>query len=512
MPLRQQIAGIRVREILPDSQYFGPDEAHVSSCTSDPHRCQRGSLFVAVQSSAEDGHLGVDQALDRGAVAVIAERYLPISAPLYVVPDSREAYGRICHHLAGCPTDALCTVGVTGTNGKTSTTQLIAAVLKAAGCPTGLMNSLAYDDTQRRQAAPCSTPPAHELARWLGRMRDNRCSHAVIEASSQALAERRTAGLELDAAVLTNVRRDHLDFHQTVFNYRRAKARLFEHLKPGGFVVAHADDPASRFLLRDLPHPVLTVGMRREAELSARVVERHPGEQTFLMTAGDETVAVQTRMFGDHHVYNCLSAAAVGLLLGIDLVTVARGLESVTSIEGRMEPLVAGQPFGVYLDHAHTPDSLAATLKALRQVTSGRVLCVLAIPPGGDTSQRPLLGRVLERGTDCAVITGNGAAWQQVLPVAHEILDGYDRPAKAHVLPDQAGAIRWMLGEAGPDDAVLIAATPPSRSRNGKKKPVMDARQVAERWLAQVGANIEYPQPPTKLARLRTACHRLAIN
>ncbi len=512
MPLRQQSAGIRVREILPDSQFFGPNEAHISSCTSDPNRCHRGSLFVAVQTSEEDGHTGVDQALNRGAAAVIAERYLPISAPLYVVPDSREAYGQICHHLAGCPTDSLCTVGVTGTNGKTTTTQLIAAILRTAGCPTGVMNSLVYDDTDRRQPATGSTPAAHELARWLGRMRDNQCSHAVVEASSRGLAERRTAGMELDAAVLTNLRRDHLDFHQSIFNYRRAKARLFEHLKPGGFVVAHADDPATRFLLRDIPHPVLTVGMRREAELSARVVERHAGEQTFLLTAGDETVAVQTRMFGDHHVYNCLSAAAVGLLLGIDLVTVARGLESVTTIEGRMEPLVGGQPFGVYLDHAHTPDALAATLKALRQVTTGRVLCVFAIPQDGDPSQRPLLGRVLERGADAGVITGSGGKWQQVLPVAHEILDGYDRPAKAHVLPDQAAAIRWMLGQAGPNDAVLIAAAPTPGTRNRKGKPDRSARQVAQRWLANVGSNIDYPQPPTKMALLRTACHRLAVN
>jgi UDP-N-acetylmuramoyl-L-alanyl-D-glutamate--2,6-diaminopimelate ligase len=439
---------------------------------------------------------------------VIAECHLALPTPLYIVPDSREAYGRICHRLADSPSRHLCTVGVTGTNGKTTTSLLIASLLQAAGHPTGVLNSLVYDDTDRCQPAPQTTPPAPELAKWLSRMRDNGCSHAVVEASSRALADRTTAGLELDAAVLTNMRRDHLDLHGSIFNYRRAKARLFDHLKPGGFVVANADDPATRFLLRDVHHPVLTVGMRTEAELSATVVERHAGEQTFLLSAGNETAAVQTALFGDHHVYNCLAAAAVGLVLGIDLTTIARGLEAVTWIEGRMEPIVGGQPFGVYVDHAHTPDALAMTLKTLRQVTPGRVLCVLAADADGDPSQRPLLGRVLERGADVGMITGGGTCWQESLQTAHDILDGYDRPAKAHLLPDRAEAIRWLLGEAGPDDAVLIAG----QSQDADDGSRWDVREVARHWIREVGAKIDYQQTPPRSAVLRMACSPPVIN
>ena len=502
MSLRQKRAAISVREMLPDSQFFGDRDVRVSSCTSDPKRCRRGGLFVAVQTPESDGHDRVGEAVRRGAAAVIAERHLAVRAPLYLVPDSREAYGRICHRLADLPSRHLCTVGITGTNGKTTTSLLIASVLRAAGCPTGMLNSLIYDDALRCEPAPQSAQPA-ELARWLARMRDNGCSHAVVEASSRALAERTTAGLELDAAVLTNMRRDHLDFHGSIINYRRAKARLFDHLKPGGFVVANADDPATRFLLRNIEHPVLTVGMRAAAELCARVVERHAGEQTFLLTAGTETAAVQTALIGDHHVYNCLAAAAVGLVLGIDLTTVARGLEAVMWIEGRMEPIVCGQPFGVYVDHGHTPDALAMTLKTLRQVTSGRILCVFGLDTVGDPLQRAQLGRVLERGADLGVIAGGGTCWQESLKVAHDMLDGYDRPARAHLLPDRAEAVRWILSQAGPGDAVLIAgranrAVPAESSR--------DVRQAARQWLLEVGAKIDYQQPPAP----RTAVRRMA--
>lgn len=496
----------RLRDILPYSGFGGGGEIRISSCTSDPRKCRRGGLFVALQTPEYDGHELVVEAVQRGAAAVVAERQLPIDAPQFIVPDSREAYGFICHRLADTPSRHLRTIGITGTNGKTTTSLLIAAVLRAAGHRTGMLNSLAYDDSNESKPAPHATLTVPELVRWLSRMRLTGCSHAVLESSSRALAQRSAAGLELDAAVLTNVRRDHLDYHGSIFNYRRAKGRLFELLKPGGFAVANADDPASRFLLRNVHHPVLTFGLHMPAELMATVVERHAGEQTFLLSAGSETAAVQTAMIGDHHVYNCLAAAAVGLTLGIDLTTITRGLESVTQIAGRMESIVCGQPFGVYVDDAHTPDALAVVLKTLRQVTAGRVFCVFGADAARDPSQRPLLGRVVERTAHQGIITNDNPRREQPLQIAHDIIDGYDRAAKAHIIPDRGEAIRWTLGQAQPGDAVLIAGKGHRQTQIvGGQSRAFDDREVARQWLREVGATIDYQQPqPAKI--LRFAC------
>jgi UDP-N-acetylmuramoyl-L-alanyl-D-glutamate--2,6-diaminopimelate ligase len=299
----------------------------------------------------------------------------------------------------------------------------------------------------------------------------------------------------LDVGVVTNVRRDHIDFHGSLQNYRRAKSLLFRQLKPDGVAVVNADDPSSKFVLQAVDQPVLTVGMHLPAELTATVIERHAGEQTFLLTAGNETVAVQTQMIGDHHVHNCLSAAAVGLLSGLDLTTIARGLESVGRIPGRMEPIVCGQPFGVYVDRARTPDTLAVTLRALRSVTSGRLICVFGAAGGIDGSQRPLLGRVVERGADLGVITNDNPRHEQPLQIAHDIIDGYGRPARSHILPDRAEAIRWALSQARPGDAVLIAGKGDRRYQIiGNHRQFFDDGEVARGWLQDVGSQIDYEE------------------
>jgi len=241
------------------------------------------------------------------------------------------------------------------------------------------------------------------------------------------------------------------------------------------------------------------VGMRMPAELTAEVVERYAGEQTFLLTAGNETVAVQTRMFGDHHVRNCLAAAAVGVVLGLDLTTVARGLESLAHVPGRLEPIACGQPFGVYVDYARTPDTLAVGLRALRQVTSGRVICVFGASPDGDPAERPLLGRVVERSADLGIITGDNPQWHPPLEIAHDIIDGYHRPARAHVLPNRAEAIRWALGQAEPGDAVLIAGKGDQGGQMADDEEwCFDDREVAREWLFEVGAKIDYGQETSK--------------
>lgn len=466
-------AGVSLRQLLPEGQYFGGGDIRFRSCCGDSRTCQQGDLFVALVGRQHDGHDFVDEAVRRGAVGVLCERPLPVRVPSYIVEDTREAYGRVCHELAGHPSRTLRTIGVSGSYGKTITSLLLAGILEAANEPIGILGSMGYCDGRKMVSDVVTTPTSPELARWLAQSADNGCTHVIVEASSEALATRRLAGVELDAAIMTNVRRVHQDLHGSVLNLRRIKQRLFSYLKPEGFAVINADDPASKYLIANLQHPLITVGMQDDAEITASLLEVQLGEQTFLLSAGQESMPVTTRIIGRQHIYNCLSAAAVGLVLGHDLPTIVRGLESVESIPGRMERVGVTQPFAVFVDRAQTADALAAALRSLRGVTSGRLICVYGPSAEGDHSDRPLLGRAAERLADASIITRNDPRNEDPLQIAHDVLDGYDRPAQAHLIPDRARAIAWAVMTARPGDTVLIAG------RGDEKQEIVDGRRLA---------------------------------
>jgi UDP-N-acetylmuramoyl-L-alanyl-D-glutamate--2,6-diaminopimelate ligase len=484
----QPAGAIRLRDVLPNSRIVGGTEIRATSCCGDSRLCRPGDVFVALTGARHDGHDFVDDAIRAGAKAIVSERLLPVRIPVCIVDDTREAYGQICQSLVSHPSESMRVVGVTGTHGKTTTSVLIQSILRAADNFAGHMTSLENSDGLEKRAASGATPEAPEMARWLARMWANGCTHAVTEISSKALAQRKVAGVSLDAAVITNIRCEHLDLHLNVENYRRAKRRLLDHLKPEGFVVINADDPTSEKLLDEIDHPVLTIGMHNPAELSASIIERHQSEQTFLLHVGNESVAVRTRLIGDHYVYNCLAAAAVGLVMGIDVPTVVRGIESVDRIPGRMERIDCGQSFGVFVDKANAPGSLSACLKALRRVTPGRVICVYGPDGRRPRELRPQLGSVVEKGADIGIITTNNPRHDEPLQIAHDVLDGYNRPGSAQVMPGRQRAIEWALTKARRGDAVLIAGKGADGFQLvGSKKKKFDDCEVARAWLYSGG-------------------------
>lgn len=341
---------VSLRESIAGAEFVGAADIRVDSCTSDSRACRPGDTFFALPGSRVDGHDFVGEAIARGAEAIVAQRPVPAGVPLGIVSDSREAFGQVCQALAGYPSRSLRVIGVTGTNGKTTTTHLIASILAAAGYRAGTLGTIGYCDAFETAPAALTTPDTATLAHWLRRMAIGRCSHAVIEVSSHAIAEQRIAGVEFAHVCLTNLRRDHLDYHASLADYHHAKVRLFDYLSSGGTAVINSDDPASREHAPLLPGRVRTISLRDAADLSATVVERMKSEQTFLLTAGQFTIPVRTAMIGDHHIYNCLMAAAAGLAEGIDLATIVRGLEAVRHVPGRLERIECGQPFGAFVD------------------------------------------------------------------------------------------------------------------------------------------------------------------
>lgn len=487
-------SGLSLGRILTDGKSVRGDDIRVNSCCNFAQQCLPGDVFVACDDGQFDLFEQAELAIAHGAVAVVSETILPIRVPQFIVQDSRVAFGVLCHSLAGSPTDNMCTVGITGSYGKTVTQMLLAGVLEAAGHNVGATGSLGYCDGFDAKIASRTTPPAAELCEWLRRMHGNQVTHAIVEASSESLLQRQLGGIGLNAAILTNVRREHLELHGSLDNLRNAKARIFESLKPGGFAVLNADDAGCKKIIAELNCPTMTFSMKHDAEVTATVIERMPSEQTFLMEAGSESIAVRTNIIGDQHVENCLAAACVGLVLGIDLPTIARGIESVENLPTRLERVECGQNFSVFVDGSTSTESLAQTLSTLREVTANRLICVANPIASLSPAQRASMGRVLERFADECILTEDVENPEQSNICVHDVLDGFDRPAVCRLMPNRAKAICLALGEAQRGDTVLLAGNP--RNSNGNDSQDQTRffdRNVAQYWLRTVGTSKSGP-------------------
>ena len=476
---------IRLSDILPDAKIVGADDIFVESCCGDWQDCQTDDLYVALIEADHDGHEYTNEAIRRGAHAIVTERLIMSARPQCIVSDTREAYGRICQALAGQPSSRLTTIGVSGSDGKTVTSHLIRSILKEAGREAGLVSSAEVNLGDGRKSVPPEQINSAQLASQLTQMAMANCDAAVVELPSTALAQRSTAGIGLDVAVLTNVRSSSLEFHGNLKNYRRAQARLLKLLKPTGVAVLNADDPTSHFMLGKIKAPTLTFGMKQDANVTATLVARSQTEQTFLLMAGGQSVPVKTKVIGDHHIQNCLAAAAVGLAMGIDLFSIATGLNRAVALSGRMEQLDCGQEFGVWVDGAATPNQLANAIQSIKQVTKGRVWTLCSVDPrSDDSSLRKQIGEVVDRSSVEVVLTNTQASGVNDLEPMHQILDGIRDTSRVELIPNRFKAIEWILQRAQPGDAVLISGCGNRPfAMVGEDSWTINDRDVCEAWL-----------------------------
>ena len=495
-----QPQGIRLDKILPSAKSVGSPDVIVRSCCGQWNECEPSDLYVAVVGNEMDGHDYAPDAVRRGATAVVGERLLAVDCPQFIVEDSRQAYGLICHALAGKPSELMTTIGVSGTDGKTVTSHLIHSVIQAAGHRAGLTSSIESQlGSLRLPPSPSVNPPV--MADQLTQMAMNGCTHAIVESSSVSLAQRACSGLALDAAVLTNIRRTSLGMHGSRENYLRAKMRLLDCLKPTGFAVVNADDPATHQLLDQIDSPVLSIGIHQAAELTAKLLDRDLSGQTFVLRAGSESTPVRTRIIGKQHVYNCLSAAAVGLTLGIDLPTIAQGLEAAV-LPGRLERVDCGQSFGLWIDSAKSPTQVATAIAAVGCGSAGRVWCVCSTDDEQTPEDRRQLGSILEKTTDIAVITSSKVCQQIDYEPTHQVLDGFENPSTAKVIPNRLRAIEHVLSHAEPDDAVIITGCGerPIAVVGEQNWDVCD-RDVCQAWLYD-HARLDSEENPQNIFRI----------
>jgi len=411
-----------------------------------------GSLFFCVPGTRRDGHDFAADAVGRGAVALLVDRWLPAQATQVRVPSVRAAMGPISAAFFGRPADRLTLVGVTGTNGKTTTTYLLEAVFRAAETPPGVIGTTGVRIDGRPIPFPRTTPEAPDLQALLSRMVDEGVRAVAMEVSSHGLHQHRVDGTRYDVAVFTNLTQDHLDYHASMEEYFRAKARLFTPGMSDRAVVNHDSAEGRRLIRPDLP--ALTYGLDARADVRATEVETTARGISFRVGP----LRIRSGLRGLFNVENCLAAFATARALGIDEAIAAEAISAVDRVPGRVETVEAGQDFLVMVDYAHTPDSLANVLRAARPLATGRLIVVFGCGGDRDRAKRPLMGRAATSLADLAVITSDNPRSEDPRVIIAEIEPGAEEGGGDYLVePDRRAAIRVALAQARAGDAVVIA-------------------------------------------------------
>jgi UDP-N-acetylmuramoyl-L-alanyl-D-glutamate--2,6-diaminopimelate ligase len=435
----------------------------ISQVTEDSRRARPGALFVAVAGEHADGHDHIGDAAARGAVAVVGEReHAPEGCPLpYLrVDNARRAAGLVAHQLLDDPSRALEVIGITGTNGKTSTARLVQAILESAGRPTANFGTLGYFIGGRQYPAAHTTPFAEELAAHFAAARDAAQAAVVMEVSSHALAQDRVAGIRFRVGAFTNLTQDHLDYHGDMEQYRKAKERLFTALSgEDAFGVVNLDDPAAGHFIQACAPPCLTYGKKADCRAKGVVLGLDATRFTLKTPWGSADVVMS--LLGAHNVANALCAATVCGGLGVPVDGIAAGLSTAGNVPGRFERVDAGQDFVVVVDYAHTEDGLRNVLAAARALCKRRVLCVFGCGGDRDKTKRPKMGAAAAELSDFCIITADNPRTEDPHRILLDVEVGVQRSrVKGEdylVIADRAEAIREAVGRARKGDLVLIA-------------------------------------------------------
>ena len=461
----------------------------VRDATADSRAAGPGSLFFCVPGERSDGHDYAGDAVSRGASALVVERPLAVDVAQLIVPSVRRAIGPLAAAVFGDPSRAMRVVGVTGTNGKTTSAFMLERAFAALGGPTGLIGTVEVHVAGDVLPVEHTTPEAPELQRLLATMRDRGVGAVAMEVSSHGLTYGRVSGTRFACGLFTNLTRDHLDFHRTMESYEAAKRVLFtDELAERGAV--NADDPAGARILERPSIPLTSFGMSDGADVHAIDVTTTRAGSTFTAVAGGERVPVAVRITGRYNATNALGVLATFRAMDLPLAAAAEGIATLEGVPGRMEAIVGGQPFTVLVDYAHTPDSLANVLRAAREVSEGSLIVVFGCGGDRDRGKRPLMGQTAAELADLAIVTSDNPRSEDPLAIIDEIVPGARETGRPYeVEPDRRAAIRRAFERARPGDVVVIAGKGhESGQRFADRVIPFDDRTVAREELANLGA------------------------
>lgn len=430
----------------------------IGGLSYDSRQVETGDLFIAVAGREADGHSHLKEAFGAGAVAAVVEHTVDVNLPQVVVPDTRQGMGMLASAFFGNPSDRLFMVGITGTNGKTTTAHLIRYLLKTRKMSTGLIGTIKYMVGEEVRDAPFTTPESLDIQYHLADMITAGESAAVMEVSSHALALGRIEGTAFDLVAFTNLGRDHLDFHESMDDYLAAKKTLFTHYrKKGAPAIMNVDDPAGARLAEEIEGPVVTVGISRNAEITATQIEVGARGLRFELGYGGERAQIESPLLGAFNIQNLLVAAAAGFIVDLPVSETAGALSEVGTIEGRMERLEGLEDVEVVLDYAHKPEALRVALQTCRDIAGGRVIVVFGCGGNRDRGKRPLMGRIAALGADMVIVTNDNPRMENPDRIIDEIVAGMPEEALYTIEPDRRVAISLALSEAASGDLVLIA-------------------------------------------------------
>ena len=443
---------------LVQARVSGAVDMPVTSLSDDSREVTPGACFVAVPGCAVDARRFVGDAIRQGARVVVTQG--PIDAPAGVVcvdvPDARKALAELAAQWHGQPAQEVKCIGITGTNGKTTTAYLIRHLFEQSGRPTGLMGTVEYDAGGERRSASQTTPDPLSIHAMLAEMRDAGRYRAVMEVSSHALDQDRVAGIPFEGAVFTNLSHDHLDYHGTPAAYLAAKLKLFAGLSPGAFAIVNRDDAVSDDVVEACVGRVFTYGMSRRADFRARISTMTADGTRFELETAQGKRTVSTRLVGRHNAYNLLAAMAAACTAGLAIERVVEAAETFPGVPGRLER-VDGGACDVFVDYAHTDDALHNVLESLRSVASGRLIAVFGCGGDRDRAKRPKMGAVVETYADVAVVTSDNPRSERPEQIIDEIVAGMQTPQDAVIEVDRRDAIARALDTAREGDCVLIA-------------------------------------------------------
>jgi UDP-N-acetylmuramoyl-L-alanyl-D-glutamate--2,6-diaminopimelate ligase len=475
MTLSKLLEGLEVRNRT------GPLNEEIKGIAYDSRRIEKGYLFVAVRGFSVDGHNYIRDAVNRGAAAVVSEMAVADATVAYEyaiqknvafieVSDSRKALALISAAFYGKPSNDISLIGITGTNGKTTTSFITKNIIDAGGKKAGLMGTICYITGDSRMIASHTTPESLDLQRHLSEMVNNKMDYAVLEVSSHALALKRTEGCSFKVAAFTNFSQDHLDFHGSMDEYFRAKCMLFDYLGPEGSAVLNYDDPKIRPLAKKLICNVITCGIEEGAMIRAENIREISSQQSaacgqkmgglgamsFDVQTPKSRFAVNSNLIGRFNVYNVLISIGIAYSLGMSEEVIKQGVQNTKPVEGRFENIDEGQKFLCIVDYAHTDDALRKLIQEARHLTKGRVITVFGCGGNRDRTKRPLMGAAAADLSDVAIVTSDNPRNEDPLEIIEDILKGM-RKNNFIVQPDRAKAVREAVAMASAGDTVLVA-------------------------------------------------------
>ncbi len=463
-----------------------PGDLLIRKVVYDSRKVEEMSLFVAIKGYSADGHHFLGAAEDKGAVAaIVEEKNAQVKIPQFIVADTRKALSQIAVKFYQPEIEKIRLVGITGTNGKTTTSFLVRSILNTAGLSSGLIGTIHYDIGGNLTKAWNTTPESVDLFTMIYDMFLKGQKGCVLEASSHGLALHRLDCLHFETAIFTNLSQDHLDFHQSFEDYFQAKKILFSLLKPSGRAIINADDNYGKRLLDELDNEIIDFGFNANATISVSKWKSSLSGLDITLQTPQGQVGIVSPLIGRFNVENILAAVAAGIAMNFDLDTIKRGIENVSSIPGRLEPVSAPRDLTILVDYSHTPDALQKALHVLNEITNGTLWVVFGCGGDRDKLKRPLMGNIAEKFADKVIVTSDNPRSEPPQEIINDILQGITNKDLVMIEADRRNAIHSALLNAATGDTILIAGKGHEDYQEimGVKHP-FDDRQVV-RELAQ---------------------------